>query len=629
MILILLIILTINTCLLIGGTLFSKRIYVNSINQITIYTIISLIFDLFLILIFFLNYTKYISLLGGGYHFIIIWGFILFFIIFLFSIYWQESTRNWFIDKIKQNQILKIYYLKSNILNLFKKKLSKLNQMTLSFEYYFIATAIIFLFPLLIYIKNLIIFYVIFEIIGILILILISFQLTNESIKGAILYFFFGFYSTLFLIWGFTLLYTNEYTLIYNQNIINQLIVNNNQKVSLEFYIAILLLIIAFLIKLGVFPYQTWVIEVYTRLSNINHLFFISFITVGYLFSFINLLSILYNIISNKQIWLIIVLIISISAVGSTLTGALLLYNQTTVKGFFASNSIITNGLLSLIILTLFEFKLYLNIATLLWYLFLYLIFYHIATYILFNSWNAILLSNFIKPLQLVLITQSNSKNKLFNLKKYIIQNLNSLVTKKYNYNKFINGIDNSFPLKILSRNFFYFINFIFFNNNFVIKKYSNLLNFTLYTFKFIYNWTSNFIKLYYYYLAYIFNKILLSLINFYLKIIPLIKVFSYLNKNLQKITIYIPYINSNFLISLPNTITNIYKDYYLYTFIWILFGFPPFILFILKFYLIINILSSGLILPIWLLLLITNIFVTGALCRILTLTTTKFNYLT
>jgi NADH:ubiquinone oxidoreductase subunit 2 (subunit N) len=78
--------------------------------------------------------------------------------------------------------------------------MNKLNQSTISFEYYFITATIIFLFPVLIYIKNLIIFYVIFEVIGILILILISFQITNESIKAAILYFFFGFYSTLFLI---------------------------------------------------------------------------------------------------------------------------------------------------------------------------------------------------------------------------------------------------------------------------------------------------------------------------------------------------------------------------------------------------------------------------------------------
>ena len=71
--------------------------------------------------------------------------------------------------------------------------MNKLSQATISFEYYFITATIIFLFPVLIYIKNLIIFYVIFEVIGILILILISFQLTNESIKAAILYFFFGF----------------------------------------------------------------------------------------------------------------------------------------------------------------------------------------------------------------------------------------------------------------------------------------------------------------------------------------------------------------------------------------------------------------------------------------------------
>ena len=70
--------------------------------------------------------------------------------------------------------------------------------------------------------------------------------------------------------------------------------------------------------------------------------------------------------------------------------------------------------------------------------------------------------------------------------------------------------------------------------------------------------------------------------------------------------------------------IINYFTDYSFY-FLFLLFaGFPPFLLFIIKFYLTLFILITGLLVPLFSILLITNIFLTIALCRIMVLISLK-----
>ena len=75
------------------------------------------------------------------------------------------------------------------------------------------------------------------------------------------------------------------------------------------------------------------------------------------------------------------------------------------------------------------------------------------------------------------------------------------------------------------------------------------------------------------------------------------------------------------------DTYNYFYCDFYLYTFIWALFVFPPFLLFLLKSYITLYMIKTGLIAYVWFLLLITNILVTGALCRIITIGFTQLKF--
>lgn len=70
------------------------------------------------------------------------------------------------------------------------------------------------------------------------------------------------------------------------------------------------------------------------------------------------------------------------------------------------------------------------------------------------------------------------------------------------------------------------------------------------------------------------------------------------------------------------------HKDYYFYLLLCIFFGFPPFLLFIVKFYLTLYVIIAGLFWPLWFILLTLNIILTGAVCRILTLLTIKLKLL-
>ena len=107
------------------------------------------------------------------------------------------------------------------------------------------------------------------------------------------------------------------------------------------------LIICAFLIKLGAFPYHFWVVSVYTNLSNMAHLLMITVINVGFLLSFLQLLNHILKSLFNYEMAFFTTLLVA-SALGSTLFGGLLLLSQTTVKGFLASNSVLNVGFMLL-----------------------------------------------------------------------------------------------------------------------------------------------------------------------------------------------------------------------------------------------------------------------------------------
>jgi NADH-quinone oxidoreductase subunit N len=99
---------------------------------------------------------------------------------------------------------------------------------------------------------NFISFYMAFELLSISTYALMLFKKTNQTIEAAIRYFFFGFLASILLVWGFSILYlyTNTTILI---NLKQFYILNNNW----ELIIAVYFIFLAFLIKLGLFPYHT------------------------------------------------------------------------------------------------------------------------------------------------------------------------------------------------------------------------------------------------------------------------------------------------------------------------------------------------------------------------------------
>ena len=106
-------------------------------------------------------------------------------------------------------------------------------------------------------------------------------------------------------------------------------------------------MICSFFLKLGTFPYHFWVIRVYTNIPNTVHLLMITVVNTGFLLGFNALIN---NILLKTITYTLefFTALLTISALGSVLCGGLLLLTQTTVKGFFASTSIINTGFILL-----------------------------------------------------------------------------------------------------------------------------------------------------------------------------------------------------------------------------------------------------------------------------------------
>lgn len=521
--------------LLLFNILYFNYFYINS-NTVQV-TLLIYIYDTIFLLLYFFYKTNIISIIGEGFIYVFYVNCLVLFIFFLVSIYWQESVR--------------LYCLNCWLFSYKKTPISSLkllNQKIIKHEYFFIISLINAFFINLLFNLNSISLYISFEIISLLVLILLSFQVTKETIKATVIYFFYSFYSTIFLLWGLLLMYTNlNFDLL-----IIKVWIDLSDNTTITWYLSFIFILISFLIKLGLFPYHIWVVEVYSRLSNLNHIFFITIISFSYLLSFLSLFYTYNSYLSHTFLWSVINLLLNISAIGSTVCGAFLLYYQTTFKGFFAATSIITNGFILLAFSGFFELTLLSNKFTLLWIIFLYLLFYYSSIYILYNIWNSFIIWKYM----------------------YLTLRIEDSVF-----------IKKTIVLSLIIKQFFLRIN-----------------NFT--------------------YLSYLNNYIRTIKIQYKFNIIKQ-RLVSY-NKNYTlKYNIY----NLNFINVSWLPLTTFYQDYSYYLLFWVLLGFPPFLLFILKFYVYLFILKANLVFSALIISLLTNLVVTGALCRILTLLTIRLNY--
>ena len=632
--------LIVNVSLLLWGTYLSKLKFINS--NINITTLVIIIYDLSFLVLFLFYYAPLSTRIAqGGYFYSILLLLTLLLLLFLLSVYWQESTRLYLVLKYMQQQV--VTYNQKKIKSFKQTNAKLLTQTSISFEYYFITVTTILVFPTLIYVSNLLLTYIIFEVISLLLIIVLSFQTTAETIKSAVFYFFFSFYSTLFFLWGLTLVYSSYPTIFLNTtNQLQPALIPT----TLEVHVGVLLIIVAFLIKLGLFPYHTWVIEVYTRVTNITHLLLISLVSFGYVFSLVNVLSQIWNITSYTQIWNTLLILLSLSAIGSTFVGALLLYSQPSIKGFFAGNSIVTNGFLLLTLLALFELPLLNNTYTLLWCLILYLLFYQTSIYILFNTWNALILWNWQNKYKIYIDIQKQTPwVYVLSLTKVVYSRIYVLTVRYRSWVIKDSKIRGHTSVQVGNPSL-YFINFLFRSvrtskallSTRSIQKL--LMRYTVSVLRLKKNNKIQTIKKFnILWKKKLFSFVISSLTNLFQAVTHKLqgviksqqiegnKKFRNLKLNLKYHSLTKKYFNLNYLSTIQTFIVVFYQDYWFYTFSWVLLGFPPFILFIIKFYIIIYTVTAGLFIPIWFILLLTNIVVTGALCRILTLSTIKLSY--
>ena len=236
---------------------------------------------------------------------------------------------------------------------------------------------------------NLIFFYMLYEIINILIYSLLG--LNSPKLlyfKGSVIYFLMGFFGSILFISG--------------------IICNITSNV----FISECLILLSLFMKFGSFPLYFWVIPVYTNISNINFMLFISLLKLNniilintYMLKFISYLEDL------KYLFICFIL-------GSIIGGSFILAKQTTIKGFLAGSSIINVGIITYGLYNSIYYYTCLNNHVLAIKNFIY-VYSYLNTYLLLNI--------FIFTLWYFLIKGDYVKNKIlgkYNTNKVYIQNL-------------------------------------------------------------------------------------------------------------------------------------------------------------------------------------------------------------
>ena len=552
--------------LFIINTTYLLNRYLN--NNTTLNTISIYLFDtIFLLIYVIIEQRLIIYFFDDSYIFVIFLLLLVILLFILISVFWQETTRlllltTWIVQAYPNNIV----------------KLGVFKQKPIQHEYFFIMGLLIPLFIVLNTQVSSLNLYVVFELLSLLVLVLLGFQITKDTIKATIVYFFYSFYSTLFLLWGLTLLYTNL-----NFDLLNLNILYWGNLTNLTWHLSFIFITFSFFIKLGIFPYHFWVNEVYVRLSNLNHIVLLSLVNVGYFFSMLNILQSYSQHIQNTITLSIIVFILNVGSIGSTFFGALLLYYQNNFKGVFAANSIITFGFLLLALNSFLSLTIFSNKYTLLWFIVLYLFFYNNSLYIAYNIWHSFLLW----------IEQNNyvyAEN--LNLERAKLEHLSLL-----HWVADLSGYDD----------------LTFFNNSGKTLDLNKKQKFTI---------LQQIIHNFFIYAVSVLIPWLQKCIIKWIALIEIIQIKLSVKQGLNSIAWNSNNLNIFYLGGFRWVLTYYYQDYCYYVLLWILFGFPPFLLFILKFYIYLFILKAGFVGTALIVSLLTNIFFTGAVCRIFTLIT-------
>ena len=348
--------------------LFNAKLTIFTFNIIFLVEIIMLEFDS-IFYVSSLNYSHWNSLL--------IFWLSFFFFIFFNAAYWYYTAIG---------KLLSFYRF------LPLKHLPTLNIYKLLPSEYFIFVGFLFIFLVnLITVKNIITFYLYFEITNICVYCLLGMSKNSpKAAEAAVKYYFISFLSSVFCLWGVSYFYgflgVSDYkiiaVLLYNANF-------SNLSCHSNILYATILIVSGFCIKLGIFPYHIWVPTIYERLGHFNFLLVSVLVKLGIYFAFLNfILEILikpqFSTAFFNQLFLL-------SGVGSAICGSFFLITRNSVRSFIAANSLISWGILCLNLGVLFRNGLswedrtnllQINLQYLIVYLFLLVI-----TYIIWLNW--------------------------------------------------------------------------------------------------------------------------------------------------------------------------------------------------------------------------------------------------
>ena len=220
-----------------------------------------------------------------------------------------------------------------------------------TYEYYVLY--LLYLTGMVVLIKgiNLISIYLGIEIIGLTSYVLSSYKYYSEySIEAGLKYFVVGVFGSAFLLFGSSLLYLAFGTLdVYNLSTCLKYlscIVRDFQSLQNISTVGVILILLAFLLKLGIAPFHVWVPDVYEGSPTIITMVFS---TLPKIVFFTFLAKLFLSFLSTCDSILLEVL--QALCLLSVLVGTLLALFQTRIKRFFAYSSVVHAGYLLLVLL--------------------------------------------------------------------------------------------------------------------------------------------------------------------------------------------------------------------------------------------------------------------------------------
>ena len=111
-----------------------------------------------------------------------------------------------------------------------------------------------------------------------------------------------------------------------------------------DYKVSVVLLIIAFLVKVGSFPFHGWVVPLYRKIGLTNLQVFLTIVPVGFNLAFIHLMVGVVGFSYTGPS--VVYYVVGVSCVGSILCGGYIMFTHNSIRTFLAGNAIVNSGFL-------------------------------------------------------------------------------------------------------------------------------------------------------------------------------------------------------------------------------------------------------------------------------------------